>query len=159
MADWNKDNTVGCMKHMEAEMITYGSHEFSMHLWDDVKNANWHKPDGGLWACPTETDEWKKWCIAEDYHLGGLKEHFKFIYSGNTFVIDGLGHAMQLPWLSEDRFEYAIDFEEMYRQGVDGVFLTSEGQWDTRHSSPKNLYGWDVESIVILNPNSIMELV
>ncbi len=39
-----------------------------------------------------------------------------------------------------------LDFEKLARD-FDGIWLTAEGQWDTRMTSP-NLYGWDVECVL-----------
>lgn len=50
---------------------------------------------------------------------------------------------------------YYPDFEAMIRSGIDAIWLTPKGERETRFSHPKNLYGWDCESVLIMNPNGI----
>jgi len=42
------------------------------------------------------------------------------------------------------------DYEECATR-YDAIHLTDRGQWATRMTHPKNLYGWDCESVLILN--------
>ena len=51
------------------------------------------------------------------------------------------------------RFLVYPDFEKVSKM-FDAVYLTEEGQWKTRFSNngcTYNLYGWDCESLLILN--------
>ena len=37
----------------------------------------------------------------------------------------------------------------------DAIYLTDKGQWATRFSQPNTLYGWDCETLLVLNFNAI----
>lgn len=53
-------------------------------------------------------------------------------------------------------FGNTIDFEKIVVGNVyDAIKLTDKGQVETRFSR-NNLYGWDCESMVILNPDIIV---
>lgn len=43
----------------------------------------------------------------------------------------------------------------MKNDGIECIHLTESGQWNTRLTRPLNLYGWDCESILILNESCI----
>ena len=49
-----------------------------------------------------------------------------------------------------------LNFEELARSGIDAIFLTEEGEHATRFSEP-GLYGWDCESILVMNPHCVKE--
>ena len=62
---------------------------------------------------------------------------------------------------------YFIDYEEMAKE-YDAIWLTVNGQWDTRlpemdgnydiDGSSINLYGWDCESLLILRKECIINV-
>ena len=56
--------------------------------------------------------------------------------------------------LLENGKPMALDFENIARH-YDAIHLTPKGQEDTRWSTPHNLYGWDCETILILNTDNI----
>lgn len=77
-----------------------------------------------------------------------LKDNTR-IYTINTYK--------DLEWLMERykdnnsfSFKPTLDFERISKD-YDVIELTEAGQWETRFSHPFNLYGWDVESILVLN--------
>lgn len=39
----------------------------------------------------------------------------------------------------------------------DAIYLTDKGQWKTRNTYPNTLYGWDCETLLVLNYDSIDE--
>lgn len=47
-----------------------------------------------------------------------------------------------------------IDYERLACD-IDVIHLTFKGQYETAHSSPLNLWSWDVESCLIMNYDSI----
>ena len=61
----------------------------------------------------------------------------------------------KLLWREVHGLFQAIDFEAMVQRGIEGIYLTEKGQIDTRWTSPRSLYGWDCETILILNENCI----
>jgi len=49
-----------------------------------------------------------------------------------------------------------LDFEQLSKT-YDAVWLTYNGERKTRYSNP-DLYGWDCESVLILNKNSVYQV-
>ena len=140
---------------MKLSLITYGlGNEIKPELIKPIKNS-WVKPKGGLWASPINSAYgWKEWCEAEEF--GNLSSSFSFEFEGNVLVIDSLHDMDKLPWFEQGTGCYAIDFEKINADGFDAILLTEKGQNETRFTFPRSLYGWDCESIVIMNPDRII---
>ena len=113
------------------------------------------KPWGGLWTStwrPEGGTEWTEWCQAEHFGTPYAKAWLLWpSKSARVAVIDrledlgGLIQAFPGPtWGGRS----GIDFEAAALE-LDGIHLTSEGQWATRLTQP-NLYGWDCESTLWL---------
>ncbi len=143
------------LQFIKLHLITYGlGNAFEPGKFMPVKNRGFVKPDGGLWASPSKTKwGWKHWCKAEEF--GNLENHFTFHYQGNTFRIDSLPDALEMPWISVYDIMEFPDFEAMARMGIDAIWLTERGERETRFTHPRSLYGWDCECVLIMNPAGI----
>lgn len=117
------------------------------------------KPKGGMWLCPaTSGHRWKHWCASEQFHTDVYQQEWTLkVKEGTRFLVIDT-HADLVELLAEygketqlDPYirlsEWSIDFERI-AQDYDGIWLTENGQWATRLSEP-NLYGWDLESILV----------
>ena len=95
--------------------------------------------------------------MAENY--GDLETSFRFQFTGNVYVIDCLDDLLALPIHSvlDGHFRF-VDFEQCLADDIDAIHLTSNGEMATRFSKPTNLYGWDCESVLIMNPSGIVEV-
>lgn len=146
---------------MSMTLIHYGDDAFSMDKFVPVTEWNdaWFKPKGGLWTSPANSKYgWKHWCKSEDFApMRGLSKSFKLNYTGNTVVINTEEDLNKLHW-QQRQFGIYPAWEPLKEDGVDAVFLTESGQWATRLSMPKNLYGWDCETVFIINPHSVCEV-
>jgi hypothetical protein len=114
------------------------------------------KPLGGFWTTPKGEQTWTQWCEYEDW--SNWREHNQYELTTTRpvkvavidclddldAILDEYGYKVE----GFGRGKWFINFEAMAADGWDGVWLTNEGQWKTRLSSPSNLYGWDVSSIV-----------
>jgi len=142
----------------------------------EIKN-NWGrlgKPSGGLWASPSSSqDSWEQWCHEESYgNIGSQTRVEMEVDTTNFITIDSAADLEKLPVLKirlgkettgPKMTIESIDFEQMVADGIDGVYLTDRGQWDTRfaflrgveHSLPLSLYGWDCECLLIMNEGCI----
>ena len=135
-------------------LVTYGCGDsFRKELFVPIKNRTWIKPEGGLWASPIGCSYgWKEWCKAESW--GDLTQRFETVYEGKTLVIDSLCDLAWFIW-QEDRFVFGYpDYEAMIRLGIDGIYLTEQGQIETSFSHP-GLYGYDCECVLVMNPKCV----
>ena len=142
----------------------HGHAGFDMARFRAVGNEPFfNKPRGGLWGSPLEngTDEWEQWCKSENFGTGRLEPHFDFgfVVGTQAYTIDNLDaeklfHRFEVP-SSFGPLTSGIDFERMSLE-YDAVILTSRGQRATRLSDPVGLYGWDVASVLVMNPRVIV---
>ena len=137
-------------------LITYDCGDaFDASKFDPIKNKEFIKPHGGLWASPVDSEwGWKHWCKAESFL--DLETFFEFSFNGQVFLIDSFDDLMLMPWLIYPGYSSIRwpDYEAMASLGVDAIHLTDRGQQETRWTSP-GLYGWDCESVLIMNPEGI----
>lgn len=151
---------------MGKEYIHYGHSEFRPELFREIKNRYaFVKPLGGLWASPVDAKlGWKEWCTDENFCVGRLLDSFTFKLSENSNILhirsvhdlESLprqkGLVMKPSWV-------ALDFEKLLADGWDAVELhlseesrDSFGMFDGLYWE---LYGWDCDSILIMNPDVI----
>lgn len=147
--------------------IHYGADNFNPVLFQPAINkaTPWHKPaaGSGLWASPVDASfGWREWCIREEYMTDRLRRSFEFWLSSDAriYSIDCPDDAAALP-MREDSFGsfisrsiFNFDFEAI-RKRWDVIYLTYEGFQSTHFSQP-GLYGWDCESVLVLNAGVIM---
>ncbi len=134
------------------------------------------KPTGVriLWTSPVEsTDGWYAWCQAEEFYRGIQgHQHWQLTLSdaANLLVIDKesdlepiirefpcscdecVRWALEAPDLN--MVSFPVDFPKLAEK-YDGIQLTAEGQWRTRLTEPRSLYGWDCETVVLFNINHV----
>lgn len=138
------------------KLITYGCGNFDISKFKPIQNPEiLNKPSGGLWSSPIDSEwGWKDWCQHEDW--GDLTHSFTFTFTGNVFVIDSLKDAKSTPWIDIYLFKRRLlDFEFLVNNGYDAIHLTVNGERETRFESVYSMYGWDCETVLIMNPNKI----
>lgn len=148
--------------------IHYGSTSFNPEQNFPIKNERcWMKPKGGLWASRKNASwGWKDWCKAEEFRDCVETEAFEFVLrdGANVANINTLEQLHNLPEMPKNQFSslsYNIDFEECLRRGYDAIELCWYGEEFHRNRKDDlhfNLYGWDCDSIVILNPNVVVPI-
>lgn len=119
-----------------------------------------NKPEGGLWTSPFNPDtgsEWIEWMNAEHFNVPCKDSPITFLRvnnDGKFLVINTLNDLIEVLNIFQIKSEFPVlDYEELSRY-VDGIYLTSKGQWATRLTRP-SLYGWDCETVLIMNPKVI----
>lgn len=146
-----------------------GSDHFDRSRFIPIKNVSypWVKPHGGMWSSPVNSDNtWEDWCLGNGFRIEKLDKQFRFILAEGSKVLrirsnkdlDELysrgykRHELdQYPYLHDDSLYY-LDFEKILANGYDGiqVTITNETYW--------SLYGWDCDTLLVLNPDCVIEI-
>ena len=139
------------------EYVHYGHKKLDKKLFLPIENYElFSKPRGGLWASRADAKfGWKDWCEREKFRQYDDDDSFKFHLSedANVIVINSVDDLKKLP-IQKSEFEtlfFALDFEKMISDGVDAI--------EVNISSDRELYmalwGWDCDSILIMNPDIV----
>lgn len=135
--------------------IHYGHENFDKTKFEPIKNKEeWIKPDGGLWACRENSDNsWKEWCEDLEWE-DKLKKHFTFTLkeNANVLIIASSSQLETLPKAKSGAYTM-LDFEELAKQ-YDAIEILISKDIKLHFK----LYGWDCDSILIMNPEVIEEL-
>lgn len=137
--------------------IHYGSNEFDINRFEKIKNKEvLPKPSGGLWGSRINiTTGWKDWCRNTGFK-SNLKEYFIFSLKEDAKIltINSNEQLKQLP--KQDNNLYGVycslDFEELFKEyDAIEVFISEDRELYF------SLYGWDCDSIIVINPSKIIE--
>lgn len=147
----------------QLDLIHYGTAKFDRENIRPVFDSHWIKPSGGgFWASPVGAEYgWKQWCEDWTFNVESLKLKTLLTFVGNVITIDCAKDLERLEWHCHPGSMFGkegICFASMKRAGVDAIHLTTRGQEQTRHSMPRSLYGWDCESVLIMNPETLTAL-
>lgn len=136
-------------------LVHYGHSSFNVNEFKQIQNESyWIKPKGGLWTSPLNSEYgWKDWnesemhceCSDDNCFILELNDYCRIL------VIDSFDDLDDCVSIQYPHYNTAMDFE-LLQTKYDAIWLTYRGQIDTRYSQP-NLYGWDCETVLILNPN------
>ena len=137
--------------------IHYGHKYFDGNLFMEIKNRElgFVKPYGGLWASNINAKYgWKDWCKDNRFRKCSIENSFKFKLKDNTRIlrIDNADTLKELPIVdSPYKFTWInLDFEKIKNEYDAIEVLISKDQqlyWV--------LYGWDCDSLLILNKDCI----
>ncbi len=137
--------------------IHYGHKEFDITKFDKIKNRpEITKPYGGLWASRVESNNsWKQWCENNDYEYN-FNESFIFTLNSNARIltIDKCDILNKLPKgrsILETPIWSNLDFEKLSEE-YDAIELLISNDRELYFK----MYGWDCDSILIMNPNVII---
>lgn len=149
--------------------IHYGSNKFDVDKFSDIKNSTcFCKPKGGLWASPIDTDRgWKDWCESENFRECNNDNSFLFTLkdNANVFVINSVEDCRLLPQLPNFNGSFVTDFRKTYPSLLPDFEKMVEDEYDAiEYNMSKDfglywiLYGWDCDSILVLNKDAICVL-
>ena len=135
--------------------IHYGHKQFNNDLFNEIKNRDWVKPDGGLWASNINAEYgWKDWCEANDFReckeensfTFRIKNGFKILKIDNIKILKELPKA-NIPY----KFSWVtLDFEKIKKE-YDAIEVLISKDYRLYYQ----LYGWDCDSLLVLNKNCI----
>lgn len=148
--------------------IHYGSDKFDPKKFKTIKNVMIStKPEGGLWGSPLDSEEgWKEWCERNNFRTNLLEKFFVFSLKPGTrlLFLDEVTQLDDLPKVKNpaifDNFNLwcCLDFEKLSEQ-YDAIEITLSHEKSHRYEFwgglYDKLYGWDCDSICIMNPNCI----
>lgn len=140
-----------------------GHSNFDINLFKHIScRENFNKPLGGLWASPVDSPyTWEQWCldnnfnytIGEDKYFQGEQFRFKLKDNARLLSITSAKQLDELPQIKNDltsNIYKILDFKQLEKEyDAIEVLISMDHQlyWD--------LYGWDVDSIVVMNPDVI----
>lgn len=145
--------------------LTIGVESIRKSNWVNIQNRGYmNKPFGGLWACPIRLDgefitAWQEWCSNEMPHwLKDFGVKFSLKDNARIYTIDSYDDLAALydKYKQESTVYYPkplLDFEAISLD-FDAIYLTEYGEMVTRFSEV-DLYGWDVETLLVLNFDAI----
>lgn len=134
----------------------YGHDKFEKELFSEIINRKYFsKPYGGLWACAENYEyNWFKWCNDNDFHIDNNKISFEFEIKPDSKILKIHNSAIldTLPQAFSRMVDIIyLDFENL-KENYDAIeVLISKDQnlyW--------SLYGWDCDSILIMNKDIII---
>lgn len=140
--------------------IHYGHDTFEKEKFEPVKNRlDASKPKGGLWASRVDSpNNWKDWCESNGFGTEKLNTSFMFTLKEDAKVlrITNSKQLEQLPKMKNPlpipTMWSMIDYEALATE-----YDALEVQISEDHELYFNLYGWDCDSIVIMNPEVIIQ--
>lgn len=143
--------------------VHYGSNHFLRDYFLPITNnvSCTDKPLGGLWASPTNDVDigWETWCRLEGFKIDSLDKCFFFTLKDNARILtlstpDDLVDA----GISLNCFFDGIDFEEL-KKHYDAIQVYIQ-RGDTYNNNLRHfLMDWDVDSLLVMNPNVIEEVI
>lgn len=150
------------------EYIHYGHRQFEKSKFVKTENRPYFcKPYGGLWASPVNAKfGWKEWCQTNDDAELEEENSFRFTLAAGAKVwhIWSTDDAKRMPQ-QEDKLGTNMlcpDFERLVADGYDAVELhlsEEKGEHGLTDGLYFLLYGWDCDSILVLNPDVVEEIV
>ena len=137
------------------KLIHYGSKYFEEYKFDKIKNFT-NKPRGGLWCSPINSENgWYEWCTRENFRNLTLTHSFVIEIKGNILVIGSINDIKKLPFIECKCFPI-IDFVKLSKE-YDAIHLTLDGLYvDLFDLNFPSLYGWDCESVLVLNKECVI---
>lgn len=144
--------------------VHIGSNNYDTSLFRDIKNIeNFVKPMGGLWGSPINSSYgWENWVKDNNFNntlgfdkYGNDRFYFKLCDSARLLYINNVHILKSLPQVEDNIFEIAkpftiLDFEQL-KENYDAI----EVDISADNTLYWELYGWDVDSILVLNPNVV----
>jgi hypothetical protein len=144
------------LRHFVGHSLVTVAH-FDRTLFRPVEDYGFVKPSGGLWTSPIDCENGWETEGAEMFGPEAVAHWFDIEFTGNCLTIDSLADLDKLDYrhFADGLHSRFPIFEPLLAAGVDAIHLTWRGQCETRLSFPRNLYGWDCESVFIMNPDTI----
>lgn len=142
----------------EKTYIHYGHDHFNINYFSPVKNFLPTKPCDGLWACDVESNyNWKDWCEDNDFELdSNLFFKFKLKENAKILKINDINDLNKIPVISYSPINKIFPKEKIYDfESLNGIYDAIEIFISKDPLLYYRFYGWDIDSLLVLNPNVI----
>ena len=142
------------------KLIHYGSNRFEKDKFKPIRNPQqyFNKPCGGLWTCPINLEwGWKE--FGEQIGRSNMDKSFELILDSDKILeIYSEYSAQDLPMIEFDTPDFyshnqTLDFEALAKE-YDALHMP-EFAMESTDDLPYEFYGWDVETVLIFNPDVI----
>jgi hypothetical protein len=150
------------------ELLHYGATTYNPSLSEPIKNDFYVKPAGGLWTVPLtanfDLDDFHETLNTTMGRSYPKSQYFKLKLKKGALVaeIDSIYDLLNLPYYTFNHLgsKRYIDFEMLHQKyNIDAIWLTNKGLIETHDSSLlMNLNGWDSESVLVMNPESVYQV-
>jgi hypothetical protein len=149
------------------EYVHYGCKKFDPSLFFAIRNRDFVKPFGGFWGSPIGAGYgWKEW--NDESHFCSINEEnsFRFTLSDGAKVLhiyssDDLEPLPHLKGFPNTLFHF-LDFEAIKKSGYDAIELHLSEERKPRSGLSKSLYyalyGWDCDSILVMDPDVVVQI-
>ena len=141
---------------MLKKYIHYGHTDFDINKFSKIITHQYlTKPQGGLWASDIKAKfGWYDWCLENNFGKCDINNSFIFTLSDNAKVLY-IDNVKILNGLQKCKYELSniwvsLDFEKL-AEIYDAIEVNISYDFDLYYK----LYGWDCDSILIMNPDVI----
>lgn len=145
---------------MSKTYIHYGHSSFDRESFNHIKRHGIStKPSGGLWGSPIKAKYgWKNWCQDNEFRecLEENSFRFKLDDNANVLCINSVDDLNFLPKIKDELVPQTwilLDFEELKRQ-YDAIEVNISNDYGLYWK----LYGWDCDSILVMNSDVVVEI-
>ena len=145
-------------ERFEKKYIHYGDTKFRKDKFEEIKNCSFVKPTGGLWACRLgQKYSWRKWNETSNLKRCDKANSFTFslVKGTKVLVINSSEELASCKYIKNlEHGIVTLDFERIKADGIGAIEVNISADpnlyWD--------LYGWDCDSVLILNPDCVKEV-
>lgn len=137
--------------------IHYGDNKFDINKFNHIVNRpEFTKPIGGFWGSRVNAEfGWKDWCIENEFKAD-LDNYFEFELKDNAkiLIINNIEQLEKLPQVNNKitfKIWKCLDFEKLSKEYDAIEILISKD-----HRLYQEVYGWDCDSILVMNPRVII---
>lgn len=137
---------------MKKTYIHYGHKSFDKEKFIEIRNDNWVKPIGGFWASDINAEfGWKDWCKQENFRECNIDNSFTFELKENAKILV-IDNAQKLSELPKADMPYRTSWINLDFKKIKEEYDAIEVLISSDHKLYWDLYGWDCDSILIMNP-------
>jgi hypothetical protein len=151
------------MSSLPEYFVHFGSSRLDRQLFEEISNISYCgglKPFGGLWGSNENGYGWSEWCHDNEFNVDKLEVSFKFKIQEGSRVLNVLNDELKQYSMCQIDFPFNrtpilnhIDWEKV-KSDYDAVYIAAGSNNNLYH----RYYGWDCDSILVLNFDAVEEV-